>query len=324
MNGIPQLGNLFRHFVALSLFAAMHLHAQDATGVINQAIATLNSQDVKSLVIVGHGFDALFGQAYDGDSVWPRFALTRYSLAINYQDNFLRHPLTESLTWRSMNALETQKNENRNPALAAACSILFALSAHSQSIDGHADKRPPLTPKLILPAGVEKLCSISFDKDQRRPARVEDGALPCLTEVAKILTQRPDLKLVLVGVSDPVKDHEEKDAGEEREGEDMTGLDIRYEDTSAYRAVNTKDYLTRFYAIAPSRIIPTTNENRHGQDVAFYLVPGDADFLHNYLNTTRTNENPCTVKPCYDPREEKDSPQPRARIRTNPQPSSNN
>ena len=173
-----------------------------------------------------------------------------------------------------------------------------------------------LTPaKLILPAGVEKLCSIQFDKDARRPARVEDSALPCLNDVAKTLKQRPDRKIVLVGVSDPLKDHEEKDAGEEREGEDMTGLDIRYEDTSAYRAVNTKDYLTRFYGIAPSRILPTTNENRHGQDVAFYLVPGDADFLHNYLNTTRTNERVCTVKPCYDRREESDSPQPRERIR---------
>jgi hypothetical protein len=168
--------------------------------------------------------------------------------------------------------------------------------------------------KLKLPSGVAKLCSIQFDKDEKRPARVEDSALPCLNEVAKILRQRPDRKLVLVGVSDPVKDHEEKDAGEERDGEDMTGLDIRFEDTSAYRVVNTKDYLTRFYGIAPSRILPTTNENRHGQDVSFYLVPGDADFLHNYLNTTRTNEHVCTVKPCYDKREESDAPQPRERI----------
>jgi hypothetical protein len=190
-------------------------------------------------------------------------------------------------------------------------------SVHSLSIWGQtsgtpAGKQSP--PKLILPAGVEKLCSIQFDKDDRRPARVEDSALPCLTEIAQILKERPDRKLVLVGVSDPVKDHEEKDKGMERENEDATGLDIRYEDTSAYRAVNTKAYLTQFYGIAPARIIPTTNENRHGQDVASYLVPGDATFLHNYLDTTRTNEKPCTVKPCYDLREETLSPQPRGRI----------
>jgi hypothetical protein len=173
-------------------------------------------------------------------------------------------------------------------------------------------------PKLVLPAGVEKLCSIQFDQDQRRPARVEDSALPCLKEIAKILKNRPDRKVVLVGVSDPVKDHEEKDAGMERETEDHTGLDIRYEDTAAYRVVNTKLYLTQFFKIAPSRILPTTNEGRHGQDVRFYLVPGDADFLHNYLNTTRTNEDPCTVKPCYDPREETLDAQPRKAIRVTP------
>jgi hypothetical protein len=199
--------------------------------------------------------------------------------------------------------------------ITLACyAAILAPSIEGQTAGAPADKQPPPS-KLILPPGVEKLCSIRFDKDQKRPARVEDSALPCLNEIAKTLKQRPDRKLVLVGVSDPVKDHEEKDAGEDRDGEDMTGLDIRYEDTSAYRAVNAKDYLTRFYGIAPSRILPTTNENRHGQDVALYLVPGDADFLHNYLDTTRTNERVCTVKPCYDKREESDSPQPRERIR---------
>jgi hypothetical protein len=196
--------------------------------------------------------------------------------------------------------------------MAVARSMLFlsVLSLASFS----AGQTDPI-PKLILPAGVEKLCTIQFDLDQRRPARVEDRAFACLKEVAKILKDRPDRKLVIVGVSDPVKDHEEKDSGMERESEDHTGLDTRYEDIAAYRAVNTKWYLTHFFKIAPSRILPTTNESRHGQDARFYLVPGDADFLHNYLNTTRTNEDPCTVKPCYDPREETLDAQPRKAIR---------
>jgi hypothetical protein len=202
--------------------------------------------------------------------------------------------------------------------LAAACiCLLLPFSLSGQTPRPQIDKPSGPPANLILPAGVERLCSIQFDKDDKRPARVEDSALPCFEEVAATLKKRPDRKVVLVGVSDPVKDHEEKDAGEEREGEDMSGLDIRYEDTSAYRAVNAKDYLTRYYRIDPSRLLPTTNENRHGQDVTFYLVPGDADFLHNYLDTTRINEHKCTVKPCYDPREESDSPQPRERIPSN-------
>lgn len=220
--------------------------------------------------------------------------------------------------------MKLQKNINRAALLAAFCiSIQFTVPIHGQSAAISVGKPTGPPANLVLPVGIEKLCSIQFNKDEKRPARIEDSALPCLDKAATVLKQRSDRKLVLVGVSDPIKDHEERDAGEEREGEDMTGLDIRYEDTSAYRVVNTKDYLTRYYNISPSRILPTTNENRHGQDVTFYLVPGDANFLHNYLNTTRTNEKICTVKPCYDKREESDSPQPRERINTNSSSSEN-
>jgi hypothetical protein len=61
--------------------------------------------------------------------------------------------------------------------------------------------------------------------------------------------------------------------------------------------LNAKGYLARWYGIDPARILPTTDESLHGQDVTFYLVPGSADFNHNYLDTTKTNEKPCSVKP---------------------------
>jgi hypothetical protein len=51
-----------------------------------------------------------------------------------------------------------------------------------------------------------------------------------------------------------------------------------------------------------------------GQSVSVYFVPGDADFNHNYLGTTKTNERPCTVKPCYPTDEESLAAQPRSRI----------
>lgn len=165
-----------------------------------------------------------------------------------------------------------------------------------------------------LPDGVERICAIQFDKDTRRPARVEDGALPCLKQAVKTLKEHPDRKLVLVGVKDPAKDHEAAENGSMREEEDATGLDVRLEDLAAYRAVNTKWYLTRFYGIAPARILPTTDETIFKQEVTFYLVPGAADFNHNYLGTTKTNERPCTVKPCYTPDEESLKAQPRTRI----------
>jgi hypothetical protein len=165
-----------------------------------------------------------------------------------------------------------------------------------------------------VPDGVEKVCVIQFDKDVKRAARVEDSALPCLNEAAKLLKATPDRKLVLVGISDLVKDHAADENGKMRETEDPTGYDVRLEDLAAYRALNTKWYLTRWHGIDPARILPTTDESQSGQSVTFYLVPGAADFNHNYLGTTKTNENPCTVKPCYSPDEETLTAQPRSRI----------
>jgi len=169
-----------------------------------------------------------------------------------------------------------------------------------------------------LPAGVQRLCSVSFTKDAKRPARLEDDALPCLELSVRRLKEHPELKLVLVGVKDETKDHEAEENGHMREEEDATGYDIRLEDLAAYRSLNTKGYLVHWYHVNPARILPTTDESLAGQEVTFYLVPGSADFNHNVLDTTKTNESPCTVKPCYPADEETLKAQPRERIRRRP------
>jgi len=174
--------------------------------------------------------------------------------------------------------------------------------------------KPSQAQRLPLAQGVQKVCAIEFTHDEKLPARVEDSALPCLEEAAKTLKQNPNIKLVLVGVSHPLYDHSEEDHGMEREGEDMTGADIRFSDVAAYRAVNTKEYLTKWLSADPTRIIPTTDEYSLGRRVTIYAVPGDANFFHNYTKTTPTNESVCTIKPCPDTREDLLTPQPRPRI----------
>ena len=171
-----------------------------------------------------------------------------------------------------------------------------------------------LAQQLPLAPGVEKLCSIDFNKDSKRPARVEEGALACLEQAAKKLKDTSDIKLVLVGNSHPLYDREDEDHGMEREGEDKTGLDIRFSDVAAYRAVNTKLYLTQWLGADASRIIPTTDEYALGRHLIVYVVPGDADFFHNYTRTTPTNESVCTIKPCPVPTEDVLTPQSRSRI----------
>jgi hypothetical protein len=193
----------------------------------------------------------------------------------------------------------TNHNQGRNAiVLCAVLGLLAGASAHASQ----------------LPRGVEKVCAIKFDQDVRRPARVEDSALTCLNKASERLKGNSSSKLVLVASADPVRDHAEKDRGTMREREDPTGADTRFEDIAMYRAINSKDYLVRWNKAEPARILPTTDEQANSQQVVLYLVPGDANFVHNYLDTTKTNERVCTVQPCYDVREESLTPQPRSRI----------
>jgi hypothetical protein len=173
---------------------------------------------------------------------------------------------------------------------------------------------PAWAQRTPLAAGVKKVCSIAFDKDAKRPARVEDSALSCLEQAAQKLRSTPNVKLVLVGIAHPLYDHAELDRGSEREGEDMTGTDIRFSDVAAYRAVNTKAYLVQWLGSDPAKILPTTDEYALGRAVILYTVPQDADFFHNYTRTTPTNESKCTIRPCPNPDEDVLTPQPRTRI----------
>ena len=197
------------------------------------------------------------------------------------------------------------KRFTRNPFVTLP--PLLALAASMPSLS-QAHQRP------APPTGVEEVCTISFDKDPLRPARVENSALPCLKQAADRLKASSDRKLVLVGVKDPAKDHELTANGSDREEEDATGFDVRLEDLSAYRAVNAKWYLVHYLHSDATRIIPTTDESYFAQTVTFYLVPSSADYNHNFLGATKTNEKPCTITPCYSPDEETLTAQPRPRI----------
>lgn len=118
---------------------------------------------------------------------------------------------------------------------------------------------PPPAPK------VETLCSISFDRDKRRPTRVDNEAKACLDDVALNLQRSTDAKAVLVGNSTPTERNASKNAAE--------------------RAVNTKAYLVNEKGIDPSRIDVRTGTA--GTDsVQNYLVPSGANFDNDVQGTT--------------------------------------
>lgn len=99
------------------------------------------------------------------------------------------------------------------------------------------------------------LCSITFDRDKKRPARVDNEAKACLDDIALNMQRSSDAKLAVVGNGAST----EKTASK----------------TAASRAVNAKDYLVTEKGIDASRITTYTG-SQDGKTVNSTLIPTGA------------------------------------------------
>jgi hypothetical protein len=108
---------------------------------------------------------------------------------------------------------------------------------------------PPPAPQT------SNLCSVSFDRDKKRPVRVDNEAKGCLDEIALTLNRESSAKLVIIG----------KHAADEST------------DAAEQRALNVEQYLTDEKGIDPSRIELRTG-NDPGRTVDSVLVPTGATF----------------------------------------------
>ena len=123
---------------------------------------------------------------------------------------------------------------------------------------------PPPAPKT------QTLCSITFGRDKKRPARVDNEAKACLDDVALNLQRQADAAVVVVGEAAT----DEKGAAK----------------LAAQRAVNTKDYLVKEKGIDASRITARTG-TQGNKEVEDYLVPAGANFDNDIQGTTAVNES---------------------------------
>ena len=137
---------------------------------------------------------------------------------------------------------------------------------------------PPVVAKTAT------LCTIKFENDKKRPARVDNEAKACLDEVALNAQQKPDATVVVVGEKGNVV---EKVFKGKKKREAMADL-------AAQRAVNTKDYLVKEKGIDASRISVRTGSQSENE-VENYLVPAGATFDSDVQGTTAVDES--TVKP---------------------------
>ncbi|CAN5610714.1 hypothetical protein BH10ACI4_BH10ACI4_28580 [soil metagenome] len=115
---------------------------------------------------------------------------------------------------------------------------------------------PPPAPKT------SNLCTLNFERDARRPVRVDNEAKACLDDVALNLQRSSDAKLALVGSSDA----KEKTPKSKR---------AKVADVAGERAVNAKAYLVTDKGIDASRV-SVYSGSTDGKTVTTTLIPAGA------------------------------------------------
>jgi hypothetical protein len=147
-------------------------------------------------------------------------------------------------------------------AINVTCNVVDDLGKQATANTSVTVTAPPPPPA----PQVRNLCSISFDRDRKRPVRVDNEAKGCLDEIALALNRESSAKLIIVG----------------KHSADETA------DAAAQRDLNVAQYLTQEKGIDPSRI-----ELRTGGDLTrsldSILIPPGATFTPGDTNTFDTN-----------------------------------
>jgi opacity protein-like surface antigen len=139
------------------------------------------------------------------------------------------------------------------------------------SVNVIAPPPPPPPPPPPAPLA-SSMCSVSFERDETRPTRVDNEAKACLDDIALNLQRSTDAKLALVGNEDgKEKAAEDKEAAiqAKRKQPEVTPSD------ATQRAVNTKQYLVNEKGIDPSRILLYTGTD-DAKTVTTKLLPAGA------------------------------------------------
>ncbi len=149
--------------------------------------------------------------------------------------------------------------------ITVSCNIVDdqGLSAKAQTT---VTLEKPTLPAIPEP---QPLCTISFDRDRKRPVRVDNESKACLDDIALTMGQQNSAKLVIIGNAAP----EEKP------------------EAAAERALNERQYLTDEKGIDKARVEVRVGETS-GRTVKNMLVPTGATF--NDANTQTFEEG--TIK----------------------------
>lgn len=117
---------------------------------------------------------------------------------------------------------------------------------------------PPPAPKTSA------LCTVNFERDKRRPTRVDNEGKACLDDIALNLQRSSDAKLAVVGNAASTEKH---------------GTNVATE-----RAINTKDYLVKEKGIDAGRISVYTG-SQDSKTVTTTLIPAGATLDNTGITT---------------------------------------
>ena len=86
----PALGQLLFLLCLTLAIGSIQLRAQDAKASLDAVSAALGAANLRSIEFSGRGFDGTFGQPYDANSPWRRFAVPAMTVTIDYTAPALR------------------------------------------------------------------------------------------------------------------------------------------------------------------------------------------------------------------------------------------
>jgi hypothetical protein len=153
-----------------------------------------------------------------------------------------------------------------NTSVTVTCNVVDDLGKSDSKTATVTVNGPAIPPPPPAPVA-SSLCSVSFERDAKRPERVDNEAKACLDDVALALQRSSDAKLALVG---------NEDAKEQKVDDRLAKLKHNKKPTAAAeRAVNTKDYLVTEKGIDPSRVAVYTGTD-DAQTVTTSLIPAGA------------------------------------------------
>ncbi len=200
-------------------------------------------------------------------------------------------PLTYSYSSSSGSVSGTGSSATLSTAGASPGTITVTCSvqddkSHTASATTSVEVQAPPPPP---PPKSQALCSIQFDRDTKRPARVDNEAKACLDDVALNAQQKADATIVVVGNSAPIP--EPKKGHHHKKAPELTAADL-----AAQRAVNTKDYLVTDKGIDASRVQVKAGTGSQNE-VNDYLVPPGASFDSDVPGTTAVDESAVKAQP---------------------------